>query len=181
MIALKNPIRLITPPKHTINIAVHIRDGGRADHPSMKRIAPVKFPPLTFYTEALSKIAPLFPNQRIYCQIFTDAINPKPLITALKQALPPNAIVRFTPPFNKHSSTNVLRDFFSFFNFDILIRPDSNFSLVPSRLHDFAIVYSPKSAITNQDIVTIDQIFMEIDDALYQQLRLKYKPWWKIF
>ena len=67
---------------------------------------------------------------------------------------------------------NVLEDFFSFKNFDIVIRPDSNFSLVPSLIYDYAIVFAPKHAVYNKEKrqKIIDEINISINDKLCQKL-----------
>ena len=85
---------------------------------------------------------------------------------------------------NNSPNTNVLEDFFSFFNFDVLIRPDSNFSMIPSLLHDFAMILSPKKitssdkkiiendfeAALDNDLILIKEFNIEINQILFNQL-----------
>ena len=68
---------------------------------------------------------------------------------------------------------NVLEDFFSFFHFDVLIRPQSNFSIIPSLLHDYAVVYSPASFSIENQVVKIDRVNLDIDNELYEKLLLR--------
>ena len=65
---------------------------------------------------------------------------------------------------------NVLEDFFSLFNFDILIRPQSNFSIVPSLLKDYAIVYAPRDFIREDKTITITKTELVVNQELYQML-----------
>lgn len=43
---------------------------------------------------------------------------------------------------NNHHS-NILEDFFAMMQFDCLIRPESNFSIVASKIADFKVVINP--------------------------------------
>ena len=76
MIAPKRPLPLIIPPSDTINIALHVRQGGGYDHAKIHLEVPLKLPPLSFYIEGLLKIVDLFPNRLLYCYLFTDAVHP---------------------------------------------------------------------------------------------------------
>ncbi len=73
---------------------------------------------------------------------------------------------------NRHDA-NVLEDFFSLFLFDILIRPDSNFSLVPSLLHDYAILVTPGHfTTTSKNTIEVDEFSIVLDHKLYRNLLL---------
>ena len=181
MIAPNKPLKLVVPPTYTVNIAIHVREGGGHDGAAIRCRFPLKFPPMAFYIEALQKILPLFPNQKVYCQVFTDALDPAKIVHAFKEALPPHSSVQFAYRARNPRKDNVLNDFFSLFNFDILIRSQSNFSAVPSLIHDYAIVYSPEDAVIEGNQVTISKTEMAINDPLYQKVRLKKKPWWRVF
>ena len=88
--------------------------------------------------------------------------------------MPSNCSVKFNyRKLNNFHKKNVLEDFFSFFNFDILIRPQSHFSMIPSLIHDFAIVYSPAGAKIEGHHVVIDKTDMEINQDLFQKLLLR--------
>lgn len=172
MIAPKHPLPLITPPSDTINIAIHVRQGGGYDHSLIHLQIPLKLPPLSFYIEGLLKIMNLFPNRPLYCYLFTDAVNPSELAQEMKRFLPPLTAIAFDyRRAENHHSKNVLEDFFSLFNFDILIRPQSNFSLVVSLLNDYAIVYSPKNFKIENNIVTITETDFIIDPQQLSRLQ----------
>ncbi len=69
----------------------------------------------------------------------------------------PNVSLHYRKEENHHTK-NVLEDFFSLFHFDVLIRPRSNFSIVPQLLHDYAIVYYPAEYIRTGTTIQITRI-----------------------
>ncbi len=150
LIAPKGSLKLIKPLDNFINIAIHVREGGGFDHDDMKQKFPRKLPPLEFYRNGLAAVLPLLPSKPIYCHIFSDARVPQFLLESFKTAFPG---IKFgcRQGLNRHDR-NVLEDFFSLFLFDILIRPQSNFSIVPSLLHDFAIVHTPYGTEMNETL-----------------------------
>ena len=173
LIAPKKAIQLIHPSQDTINIALHIREGGGVDSDEIRIKLPMKLPPLSFYLEGLAKIIDLFSGKPIACHLFTDAKNPESLIQELKAAIPKDAMINFTFREVNSCGKNVLEDFFSFFHFDVLIRPQSNFSIIPSLLHDYAVVYSPASFSIENQVVKIDRVNLDIDNELYEKLLLR--------
>ena len=147
LIAPKKSLKLIHPPEDKVSVAIHYREGGGYDPIRTKRATPLKFPSMQFYADALRKIADYFPGQRLYCFVFTDALNPSEAVSELERAIFPPLQIDFDYRREKNGpDENVLEDFFSLFHFDVLIRPASNFSIVPSLLHDYAIVYSLERA-----------------------------------
>lgn len=144
MIAPKNPLNLIYPPKDAISIAIHVREGGGFDTDHTRLYDPLKLPPIQFYLDALKKALDQLPEKKIYCRIFTDAIDTKTIAEIIEGVVPreANVVIEYRTEGNHHTK-NVLEDFFSLFNFDILIRPRSNFSIIPELLHDYEIVYFP--------------------------------------
>jgi hypothetical protein len=52
-------LKLLNPPKETINIAMHYREGGGVDAECVRLQLPMKLPPLSFYQEALKKVRSL--------------------------------------------------------------------------------------------------------------------------
>lgn len=169
MIAPRKRLRLIVPPKNTVNIAIHVREGGGHDSADLKLAAPLKLPPMSFYTEGLAKVLSLFPGKNIHCHVFTDASCPEEIVNLLRAAVP-NSSVKFSYRKNNHYNKNILEDFFSFFNFDVFIRPQSHFSMIPSLIHDYAIVHSPTHCIVEGDRIVIDQTHTDIHPELYQKL-----------
>ncbi len=150
LIAPKSSLQLIKLQENSINIAIHFREGGGFDHDDMKQKFPKKLPPLEFYTNGLAAVLKLLPDKPIYCHIFTDARVPQLILGSFKAAFPTTQF-GCRQGFNRYDR-NVLEDFFSLFQFDILIRPQSNFSIIPSLLHDFAIVHTPYGTKINEPL-----------------------------
>jgi hypothetical protein len=150
LIAPRSNLQLTKPLKNFLNIAIHVREGGDFDHDDMKQKFPKKLPPLEFYKNGLAAVLRHLPGKPIYCHIFTDARVPQLILDSFKTAFPG---IKFgcRQGFNRHDR-NVLEDFFSLFLFDILIRPQSNFSIIPSLLHDYAIVHTPYGTEINETL-----------------------------
>lgn len=146
MIAPKKSVSLTLPPPGVRSIAIHARQGGNHEYASPQYDAPLKRPPMTFYRDALQKIVELYPDEPFFCQIFTDAIHPEEVAAVITEGLPAHIEVRYRTEGNS-DSTNVIDDFFSLFHYDILIRPESNFSMVPSLLHDYDLLIVPTHAV----------------------------------
>ncbi len=165
MVAPKKELTLTLPPLDKISIALHIREGGDYDQGNGKYAErPLKFPPFEYYIECLEKVLALCPNRPLHCQLFTDALDPGALIQRLQAALPPDVPITYGYRKNHNApSKNVLEDFFSFFHYDILIRGQSNYSLIPSLLHDFAAVYAPQKFIEVGGKITITEIETTIE------------------
>jgi len=175
MISPKHSLSLIYPPQDTLNVAIHLRDGGGFDDYEHHFMHPLKTPPITYYAEAVQRVLSLFNNVKIYCHVFTDALNPKELINQIVCTLPPDAHVVFNyrTQNNRHDA-NVLEDFFSLFNFDVLIRSESNYSIVPALIHDYVAVVYPETFSIKNRVVTIDSIKININENLYQKTLKKH-------
>lgn len=172
MICSKSPLQLTLPPQNKVSVAVHVREGGNFDSSNLQFEAPMKRPPMHFYSDALLEVVHLFNQQDIYFQIFTDATNPQAIVTEIKKMLPPHiAIELHYRTTENHEAINVLEDFFSLFHYDVLIRPESSYSLVPSLLKDYAVVINPKEASVfesnNERIALIDEMNITINEELY--------------
>lgn len=191
MIFPVNELNLIQPPKNKLSVALHFREGGGADPKNFSFSSP-KSPPINYYIECLLKVLELFPSRPIYCYFFTDALKPSEFLQQIQEGLPPQALIEFDcrswnesdfQPKEKGSkrkkkgpkatgpNANVIEDFFSLFNFDILIRPESNFSIVPSLIHDFAIVFTPGYYFDSNNRVVVDGYSFSIDFSKLEQLK----------
>lgn len=172
LIAPLGPMAIIKPPPDRMSVALHIRDGGGFDQGYYRLELPLKFPPLSFYIDGLKYILTLFPDQPIYCHLFTDAQNPEELVKNIQQSLPVNSLIEFNyrKENNRHDA-NILEDFFSLFEFQALIRPSSNFSIIPSLLKDYAIVYAPKTFRSDGKSVVIREADIQINENIYQRWR----------
>lgn len=165
MIAPKNAITLALPPSGVISIAIHARQGGNFEAPSPQVDAPLKRPPMTYYRDALHKIIQLFPGQALYCRIFTDAVHPESIVETIKEGLSSDLPIELSWRTEaNHDAINVIEDFFSLFHYDILIRPESNFSMVPSLLHEYDVLVTPKHACYSPEIY-IDDIEIQVNST----------------
>lgn len=176
MISFKGDRQLTYPPQDMLSVAIHMREGGDFDDEEHKIKHPLKTPPITFYIDSLKMVLDLCKDKMIYCHLFTDALQPESWVDKIVQALPKDApiVFNYRKENNRHDS-NVLEDFFSLFNFDILIRAESNFSIVPGLIHDYAIVCYPKTYSINDRSVTIDHIHADIDEEYLKICQDKYE------
>lgn len=174
LISPKNPCQLTIPPKGQLGVAIHVRNGGGFDESDAGLRNPTKFPPIDFYIDALQKVIALFREMEIYCFLFTDALDPQLIVKQIKAAISPKVPITFDcrSKDNAHNR-NVLEDFFSLFYFDVLIHPDSNFSIIPSLLHDYAIVCTPLDGYSVGSKITIDRVNFKINEISYKESRKK--------
>ncbi len=145
-----------------INVAVHIRQGGGYDQPlsnaGNKSIVfadfdfPLKFPPITFYIDQIKKISEIFKHSKIYLYIFTDDKNPELLVSNIKSQLSNynNLTFDFRRKNNAHNR-NVVSDFFAITQFDCLIRSQSNFSLMASKIGNYKVEIFPIDYISGKN------------------------------
>lgn len=176
LIAPKEPLALTHPPKGSISIAMHVRQGGGYDTDDSPYKMPMKLPPIEFYVQGLQTMLDLFPDQLLYCYLFTDALVPEMIADQILKAFPQvNRLTLDCRNSGNQHNVNVLEDFFSLFEFDILIHPISNFSLVPARIHDYAVTFAPAafSKDTKKRVVQITQTDLRIDQNRYQELLRK--------
>jgi hypothetical protein len=164
----RSPINLTNVPKNCISVAVHARKGGVFGSADLVGPVPagglhaLKFPPDSYYIEQIKRVSDLAHNQPLYVHIFTDDSNPAGIVERYKAAVNrPNIKFGCRTHNNSHSS-NVLEDFFSLPRFNCLIRPDSNFSIVASKLGNYKIVISPKHYIVRNGQFIIDQVKVEV-------------------
>lgn len=168
MVAPAHPLILPSLPANAITIALHVREGGGYDSTDSFLYWPLKIPPLTYYVESLKRVlAYLPPGKTLYCHLFTDAANPREMAERIEREVPSIKLVfRKT---NNHHNRNVLEDFFSLFKFDILIRSQSNFALVPSLINDYAILVAPRDCKIFGDVVTITETDFIVNQPLLDE------------
>gem|GEM_PF-860866 len=173
LIAPKKPLKLSLPPPG-VSAAIHLREGGGLDPEGFGLRDPLKCPPLSFYIESLNRILDLIDKRMIYCRLFTDALDPTLLRDSILLGLKePSRIVIECREEGNGPKENVLEDFFSLFHYDLLIRPASNFSLIPSLLRDYAIVCFPLAFSLSGGSVEIE-VGVEINKELLYQARLGF-------
>lgn len=151
------PLRLISLPPNTITVAVHVRRNSNGFDLSMSfaydappqgkqyldDYYPFKCVNDDFYIYGIKKIRELYRDKPLYVFIFTDDKDPASIAAKYRQALNDDSITLDYRHEPHDHTTNVLEDFFSMLRFDCLIRADSNFSLVASKLGSYKVVISP--------------------------------------
>ena len=162
LIAPKNPLDLIYPPKETISVALHLRTGGGFvwDTDSMKQCLPLRFPDFPYYVEQLNKLYAHLGRESLYVHIFTDSPDPESLRTILRGYFPQDNIEFGCRTEGNRHDANVLEDLFSMLNFDCLIRPMSHFSMTASHLTDFKIEFFPTHGYWENNRFVVDQVKM---------------------
>lgn len=151
------------PPENILSVALHVRIGTGFDIPSLadytwimnEKWVELKFPPLSFYIQAIHYLVNLFPDQKIYIYLFTDHDNPKELADFFEQSVDCSRIIFDYKKEGNRYDRNVLEDFFSLTNFHCLIRADSNFSFIASRISNYRIQISPwhNSIINGEHVI----------------------------
>lgn len=142
---IKPRFQLTSPaiPQGYISVAVHVRKGGGFDVANLTQLVPHKSPPDCYFIEQIKRLTAMFPNQMLYVFLFTDHDKPLELMNSYESAVN-NERVRFAcREIDNAHNKNVLDDFFALTKFDCLIRSDSNFSLVASKLADYRVQISP--------------------------------------
>ncbi len=169
MIRPKVALKLTIPPEGYISVAIHIREGGDHDNDQTKQNIVMKLPPIDFYIQGLQAVLKLFPGKAIYCYLFTDARSPASLAKKIQSAFPDKtAMVIDYRRSTNGPEHNVLEDFFSLFEFDVLIHPLSNYSLIPALLHDYAATFRPVSF--SRTPVRVVETKLKVNEGLRQRL-----------
>ena len=145
-------------PKDRISVAVHVRRGGGFDTPDTAKKIPLKLPPDSYYIEQIQRIYDIFNGQPLYVYIFTDEKNPLEIVNNYSSIFA-DMDIKFDcrTSGNSHRS-NVLQDFFEMTRFDCLIRPDSNYSIVASKIANYKVIISPVHAIKTDEMIYVDEI-----------------------
>ena len=77
---------IIHPPEDTVSVALHVRNGGRFEHPTPE-FDQLKFPPISFFIEQLVYVCKKYPDKKIYAFIITDSLNPTEIADTIAQAV----------------------------------------------------------------------------------------------
>lgn len=161
-VAPKKNLPLIYPPKDCVSVALHLRTGHNYDTDGTRRVLPTKFPSTGFYLEGLLEVISLFKDKPIYCYIFSDTTELEGVIKKISSRLPKDCSIEFVyRKETEKTKDDVLIDFFSFFNFDVLIYPESNFSMVPALIGDFALTFTPLEVKYKENISYISKMKIE--------------------
>ena len=153
-------------PNDRITVAVHVRRGSGPDQSKYNWNArkqpgtyfvenyPLRFPHDSFFIEQIRRLSEMLNDQPMYVHIFTDDKNAAALIEKYaKEVGKPNIIYNSRPNQTDHSAY-ILQDFFDMMSFDCIIRPESHYSQISSRLSRAKIVIRPEEFIwKNRDLI----------------------------
>lgn len=147
-------------PQDYITVAVHIRKGTGYDIQQLNEFKaltfmyPFKFISDSYYIEQINKISEICGEKKLYVCIFTDHRNPYEIYEIYKKEITDSKIlldVKIND--NLHDEINILSDFFILTQFDCLIRSDSNFTIMASKLANYKIEISPLDALIGGEVV----------------------------
>lgn len=142
-----------TIPKGYIGVAVHVRRGSGPDKNFFQvrspreiyvdKKYPLRFPPDTYYLEQIKRLAELFSPTPLYIHLFTDDKNPAALAEKYKLLITNKNIIVGYRTENKLGHNYDLEDFFGITHFECIIRPESHFSLIASKIGKARLVVHP--------------------------------------
>ena len=158
----KQAISQIKTPEGYVSVAVHMRKGTGYDGTMFPMNCPHKSCPDSYYIEQLAKLADHFYNKQLLVHIFTDHDKPLELVRLLnKKVGRKNITYECREKDNRHNN-NVLEDFFGLTQFDCLLRSDSNFSLMASKLSNYMVHIYPVHYSKVGNEIVVDQVKVEI-------------------
>lgn len=165
--------RLMTPivslkeiqlPKDRITIALHIRTGVGYDGADFPKLWPLKWCPLAYYDDALNFLWNMY-QKPLYVYIFTDDPNPKNLKKMFSNKFRQHDIVFACRDERNSHNLNVVDDFFALGKFDCLIRNESNFSYMASKLFPYKVMIAPLHFVGDpKKSIKIDQILVQVSN-----------------
>jgi len=174
MICPINPLHMPKLLNGVLSVAVHVRKGTGWDIPNYRITPaqltashPLRFAPDSFYIEQLKKIAQIFPDGIIYVYLFTDHDDPASLALKYTRAVNCGRMIINYRTEKNNEFINVLDDFFALTRFDCLIRPDSNFSFIASKLGDYKVQISPWHGTIKGNDTVIDEINLIYGDRSF--------------
>jgi len=149
-------------PNDRITVAVHVRQGGNFDTDHTRRYAPLKLPPEHFYIAQIGQLYEILNNQPLYIHIFTDYGKPWKMVERFKAYHQDKDIVWNTRTETNNEDLNVLDDFFAMTEFDCLIRSESNYSIVASKIANYKVMIKPVDFHVIDEQVFINKVEVEI-------------------
>lgn len=152
MLAPKKTYPKLDLPKDCVRIAVHVRLGGGYDPVHTYKGYPLKFPPENYYARQIRQIAEIYPDKQLYVYIFTDDLKPEEVMTRIASVVNNPRIAFDCRKSPNGPFLNILEDFYGMQQFDCLIRPESNFSIVAGFMKDYEVLIFPTYS-ENENIV----------------------------
>lgn len=174
VIAPIQPLNLVKLPSKAFTIAIQVRkNSGGFDRPLLHGLSeheynpkqlyvdvvfPLKHPPEDYYIEQLKYVLKKCQYKNIYVYLFTDDPQPVMILERFKQAVQDSRVKFDCRHATNNHYSNVLEDLFSMMRFDCLIRPDSNLSIVASKIGVNKIVIWPAHHHWEGRTLIIDQV-----------------------
>lgn len=162
LIAPIKPLSLIVPTQNndTLNIAIHVRKNSiDFDYDSLDGLPEEKYDPHAiymdvtlplkhicdrYYIEQIKYLTKLYKDKKFYVFIFTNDPKPDLLAEKFKKEINNDQVIFDYRKNKTNDYSNVLEDYFSMaYNFDCLIRSESNFALTASKLRPPTILIYP--------------------------------------
>jgi hypothetical protein len=150
---------LLQLPKGRVSVAIHMRTGVNYDGPTFNSSYPLKGPNEAYYVEALTYLVTAL-QKPLYVYIFTDDPNPPVLCQRMAQQFGGWDIAFDCRKDVNRQDLNVLEDFFALGQFDCLIRTDSNYGIVASKLFPYKVIISPHHFRRESDNSTVIDRFL---------------------
>ena len=142
-VTLRKPVHFPEHPHGHLSVALHWRTGGTFDGCAVAVDQRMKMPDPQFFIDALHLVQDLRSGEPLYVYLFTDHVDPNELADMLKEHCDGiDVMIDFRRTGNRDDQ-NVTRDFFHMQTFDVLIRSDSNYSLLCGRLVDYQLEIYP--------------------------------------
>lgn len=164
------PLDLPYIPTDRIIVGVHVRTGVGFDDPSTYKVLPTKFLPHSYYIEQIQKMTEIFKDQLLYVYIFTDDPHPERISRQYELAVNnPNLTFLYRKKGNHHTA-NVLEDLFALTLCDCLIRGESYYSLLASKLKDFMVMITPADYHFEGDKLFINKVNIEFGKKYQENL-----------
>lgn len=154
------PVKTLELPKDVLKVVAHVRTGGGKPGDIRVRLNFIhKFPPESFYIDAIKKMSELHNHVPMYVFIMTDDTNPPLIAQRFREALASltNITIACREGEAGHS-VNVMEDFFSIRQFDCLIRGDSTFSIMGAMLGEQKTTIIPKTAHVEGENIVVDEM-----------------------
>ncbi len=128
------------------------------------RLHPFKFPPNSYYVEQITRMSELLGDEPMYVHIFSDSSEVAAIAQYFeKEVNKPNIEFGYRKEDNKHDA-NVLDDMYGLLQFDYLIRPESNFSIIAGKLKVYNITIYPAEYSWKLNKLCIDKAVTLIKD-----------------
>lgn len=154
-------------PKDRISVAVHVRKGGGFDTPDKWKKRPLKLPPDSYYIEQIERMSTILGGEPLYVYIFTDDESPATIVEHFEKYFENTEVQFDCRREGNHHNANVVQDFVEMGQFDCLIRPNSHYSIVISKIAPFKVVISPSHfAWLDENIGYVDEVEVYITQEI---------------